>query len=334
MSRYTDTIEEAELLERVAVEGASALQEPEVAEYAAANPEVVARLQTVLGHYRVPLGKNVTIPSLRRGEQPAGYSARYAGLQWRRWLEYGAVATVCSFIAFASWHVFQSKAGNHGSVSEAYPTYTTRPGERANLTIGDTKVFLAPATTLRVKDGVFTLSGHAIFTVNHKTGTPVSVVANGLTTRVLGTVFSVRAYPGEARTRVSVREGRVSVQPGTVTSRRSIVLSTRDEVSVTTGGQAELVHLAKLDDFASAGGRLVLREANVGDAFVELARWYGVEFRTDDSALLAKQITITLPQSLTDGTIRDIADVLGARATRRPGVITFEVNHVLHKPTF
>ncbi|AWM34429.1 FecR family protein [Hymenobacter nivis] len=57
------------------------------------------------------------------------------------------------------------------------------------------------------------LSGEAFFRVAHDAAHPFRVLTAHLETRVLGTSFTVRAYPQQAGTVVQVRTGRVRVSP-------------------------------------------------------------------------------------------------------------------------
>lgn len=204
-------------------------------------------------------------------------------------------------------------------------TYSTAPGQRANITLSNgLQAYLAPASSITISGAEIKLSGHAIFRAKHNKSNPLTVIANGVRTRVLGTVFSVRAYEREGCTRVAVREGRVSVQPATVTSQAVVILSANQSASVEPDGRVSMTNSAAVDDFAAAQGKLVLREAPLGAALLELSRWYGLDFRTTDAELLTHQITTTLPETLTNDSLQEIAAALGARVNRNGNTVTFE----------
>jgi transmembrane sensor len=80
-------------------------------------------------------------------------------------------------------------------------------------------VALQPASQLRYHPGfaggqrAVYLRGEAFFRVAHDASHPFRVLTADLETRVLGTSFTVRAYPQQAETVVQVRTGRVRVQP-------------------------------------------------------------------------------------------------------------------------
>lgn len=56
-----------------------------------------------------------------------------------------------------------------------------------------------------------TLTGEAYFDVMHLTGRPFLVHSGKLTTRVLGTAFDIRAYPGDKAIAITVTSGKVQV---------------------------------------------------------------------------------------------------------------------------
>jgi transmembrane sensor len=235
-----------------------------------------------------------------------------------RWVGYAAMAATIGIVAVRQIPVVNKTA-------PVTHTYATTNAQRANVVLlNQVQVHLAPASSIRVSGTTVTLTGHAVFTVKHKTNDPFTVIANGVATRVLGTTFSVRAYPGEGHTRVAVREGRVSVQPATVTSLSTVVLNANEGVFVENDGRIRVANGAAIDDFAAVEGRLVLREAPLGEALLELSRWYGLDFRAADSSLLTRQITTTTPEVITNDVLQEIAAALDARVVRNGNTVTFE----------
>ncbi|MFD1468523.1 FecR family protein [Hymenobacter caeli] len=78
---------------------------------------------------------------------------------------------------------------------------------------------LRPASQLRYRPGfaggrrTVYLVGEAFFQVAHDAARPFQVYTADVVTRVLGTSFTVRAYPAQAETVVQVRTGQVRVSP-------------------------------------------------------------------------------------------------------------------------
>ena len=74
---------------------------------------------------------------------------------------------------------------------------------------------------------------------------------------------------------------------------------------------------ATADDLAWTTGRLVFRDATVGELVADLRRWYGVELRVTDSALLKRHFTGSFANEPPSRVVDVIALALGARADRR-----------------
>ena len=71
------------------------------------------------------------------------------------------------------------------------------------------------------------------------------------------------------------------------------------------------------DDLAWRYGRLVFRDASVAELGADLKRWYGVELRVTDSALLRRHFTGSFANEPASRVVDVIALALGARADRR-----------------
>lgn len=69
------------------------------------------------------------------------------------------------------------------------------------------------------------LAGEALFDVHRDTLRPFSVYSGSVTTEVLGTIFSIRAVPGQSEIQVAVSSGKVRVRD----EKRELGVLTRDE---------------------------------------------------------------------------------------------------------
>lgn len=290
------------------------LKEVEIARQA---PDGSARLQGMWALVESKRGRGI-LPG-----KPVGYAG--VGKTLRLWVGFGAVT---SLIVATSWFF----ASNYRTIQpETYNTYTTQPGQRASVTLWDgSRVTLGPATTLRVnrtrsQDGsvVVDVIGEALFSVNHAAQRSFAVKAHGVTTRVLGTEFVVRAYD-PSQVRVAVREGRVSVQSQVFTSANDAIVAAGEAVSITPNALPSVVPIKDMTtDFAWAEGELVLREVPLGEALVRLSRWYGMDFKVADSSLLKARISANLLSTFSEPDIRTLAEVVGASVTRSGNTVTF-----------
>ncbi|HXC26039.1 MAG TPA: FecR domain-containing protein [Gemmatimonadaceae bacterium] len=177
---------------------------------------------------------------------------------------------------------------HNATVAEAYTTYTTAPGERATITLPDGgTVALNVASRLKVPLNYMTdnhtvrLDGEGLFTVPHRTGTSLTVIAGAATVRVLGTSFTVRHYVTDTVTTVAVRDGKVAVGSAVVTANRSVVVG-RNGIPSSQPVDTSL--------FTFATGTLTLNGLSLPAAIVELDRWYDADIRLADSTLTARRI--------------------------------------------
>lgn len=243
-------------------------------------------------------------PALQPALQPA---------QQRRWYMLPSVKVAASVFAatvllavVASIGNFSRNTSNPGSTSKSplqtaeYRIYTTGAGQRATVDLGDgTKVTLNVASRLEVPRGYGSahrsvrLTGEALFNVTHATSQPFLVSAAGTLTRVLGTVFGVRAY--DANVQIAVKSGRVSVSPceGGVASvesctgaSRSMVVEPANVLAVTPAGAMHAVSNVDIDnELAFSSGRYVLNGTPFRTVIDDLNRWYDVNIQLMDTSL-------------------------------------------------
>lgn len=88
-------------------------------------------------------------------------------------------------------------------------------------------------------------------------------------------------------------EGRVAVRADTVAAEAALTLDAGERARVDESGGTR-----RLDDSADAmlawvDGRLVFRDAPVGDVVREMERWYAVEIEVLDDELADRHITIS-----------------------------------------
>lgn len=214
------------------------------------------------------------------------------------------------------------------SHTPAVRTYSTNSGQRASIDLSDgSRVILGPQTTLRIAasnaETNAEVTGEALFNVNHAAKRPFTVKAHGVTTRVLGTEFVVRAYDA-SHIRVAVRDGRVSVQSPLVTSANTAIVSAGEAASVSQNASPVIASIDDLaTDFGWANGELVLRDVTLGESLTRLSRWYGLEFRVADPSLLNERVNVVFPAEFKEAKVEALALVIKARVTRSGRTFTF-----------
>jgi transmembrane sensor len=206
--------------------------------------------------------------------------------------------------------------------------YATRVGESATITLADgSRVTLAPQSTLRIDENVFssaravTLRGEALFDVVASSRHPFTVRSGPSVTRVLGTTFTVRHYPGDAYARIIVTQGKVGVASvGRVDSalvlHDAMVAQVND--SATTAMRLEGVR--QYVDWRT--GRLIFHEVPMADVLSAMHRWYGYRFQLADSSLGSLSITAALDSRSPANAFATIKLLLGVDFTFEGNVVT------------
>ena len=202
-------------------------------------------------------------------------------------------------------------------------TYTTQPGERAELRLADgSRVVLNAASTLRIPATFgrhardLYLTGAAYFEVEHDAAQPLRVhTAHGIT-EDLGTRFVIHAYTSDTTERVAVAEGEVSLRS---TASAPVVLEAGDVGRVSATGMVSVSrHVATEQYFSWIKGVLEFDNVALGDAVPILERQYNLNIRITDSALARKRFTGSFTTGDVDQLMRSLAFLLDARY-ERPG---------------
>lgn len=228
------------------------------------------------------------------------------------------IAGLAAAAAIIAVLVFPKKTSELGTpVAES--RFSTTQGVRDTVTLADgTLITLGPSTQLVVSDHDVSLVGEAFFTMAERKSEPYSVLANGATIRDIGTAFGVRAYPNEPL-RVIVSSGMVEVSGS---GSAMVVLDSGDVGVMAPGGSvARVPDAATPDDVAWMQGRLVFRNASISELRADLQRWYGVELRVTDTALLRRHFTGSFAGEPVGRVADVIALALGARADRQGDTI-------------
>lgn len=208
--------------------------------------------------------------------------------------------------------------------------FSTRSGEHRTVNLPDgSTVVLGVSSTLRLRDGYgagareVELSGEALFTVDHDAARPFRVHVNGTVVEDLGTEFAVRGYGQGTPLRVAVASGSVAVRRGT-SADTAVVLVPRDVATLGDAGAVTVARNVDLTPFtAFASGRLIFTDAPFTDVVVELERWYGVEVRVIDGAILDRHLTSAFEGESLDEVLRVIGMTLDVRYVRNGNRIDF-----------
>jgi transmembrane sensor len=208
----------------------------------------------------------------------------------------------------------------------------TAVGARDSVRLPDgTRVVLGPGSRLSVTPGFGSagrevgVEGMAYFVVGHESA-PFIVHAGPALVRDIGTAFVVRtdSAAGVRSVTVAVTEGLVELDPDDA-SASSVRLKAGERGIVHSDGRVAAGATATDADLAWTRGRLIFTDAPLSAVRGDLLRWYGVELRVADSALLARRVTATFEREPVDSVLRVIALALGGSVDRRDSVAVLRI---------
>ena len=157
-----------------------------------------------------------------------------------------------------------------------------------NFTMSDgTRVWINAASTLKypakfaADSRTVYASGEIYLEVAKDAGRPFYVVVDGITVKVLGTSFSIRAYADENDTKVTLLEGKIAAQINdkeyTLTPGKQLKRDkTFGETSVRTVDPAEIVSWTR--------GYYIFKKARLQEVVNTLKNWYGVNIMLSSGA--------------------------------------------------
>lgn len=232
--------------------------------------------------------------------------------RFRRWVTQTEVlAAAAAVILVAGVFLFQQVQDLVSGGRQA--TYSTSVGQRDSVRLRDgTLILLGPATRVAVRGREVDLTGEAYFRVVHDEKRPFVVRTGGSVIRDIGTEFAVHS-DGAAAIRVVVQEGSVALSRGT----DSVMLQQGDVGRIVEGRVESLPGGATAEDFAWMHGELIFRDTPISTVIGDLRRWYGVEVRVADTALLHRRFTGTFTTEPRERVLDVIAMTLPARVERR-----------------
>jgi len=194
---------------------------------------------------------------------------------WGRW----AVAASLILLVGAGWYTFKKRASentpelaSHAVVEKRNTTILLPDGSKVVLNKNSHLNY--PAKFNGANREVY-LTGEGYFDIAHDAAHPFLVHARNLTTRVLGTAFNIKAYPGDKLVEVTVTRGKVQVSD----DKKSLaILLPNQHISYNENNSiykkditnSKLAVLWKEDD-------LVMDNISIKDAAAILSERYGVK---------------------------------------------------------
>ncbi|MEN7550309.1 FecR domain-containing protein [Rapidithrix thailandica] len=240
------------------------------------HPELAyQKLKLRLSGEEKPGGRVVSLPSNLHNKNE----------KWYRYVGVAVVLLVCLGSALYFWSRPQEVLVEQ---EEIIPLLTKENplGRKSMITLPDSSVVWLNASSKLTfpqkfvnNERIVQLEGEAFFEVAKDSLRPFIVKAGGVQSRVLGTSFNVRAYPGEHEVSVAVCTGKVEVSPADIAMEDSFVLMPAEMASyhktrlIAQKSSFDLEMITGWKD-----GIIQFREATFYEVVEQLERWYGVEF--------------------------------------------------------
>lgn len=313
------------LLDRVLAGEASAAEQAQAAEWAAADPRRAALLRGV--------PDQLTTPAVDTDAAWAALSARLdapvvrpitSAPSMRRPARWPRVAAAAALVlaAIGGWRALAPS-----TIELVAPT-----GQRVSRTLPDgSTITLAAGSRARwSRDfGAATrevqLDGEGYFDVVHDTTRPFRVRARDGVAEDVGTRFVVRAWPELPHLEVAVEEGIVALaDTAQARSARGTLLSAGQRGVLTDDGRVAV----STDVDEALGwirGELVFDDTPLREALPAIGRWYGVTL-TADATMADRRLTARFAQQPLEQLLEALGLALNARVRRDGTSITLAPN--------
>lgn len=216
----------------------------------------------------------------------------------RNWRSYGfKYIAAAILIVIVGFLIIQNKYVNFTPEEDQWITFSTRPSEQKEVMLPDgTKVHLNVDSQLKYPkvfdeyNRTVQLIGEAFFDVSRDESKPFIISANNTQTKVLGTSFNVRAYPGTADVNVAVASGLVSLKHDD--SSDSLLLN--PGWLGRTDGKSLSIRKIDLDRIRSWRLRvLIFEDTPLTEVLNELQRWYAIRIHLESEKLADCTFTST-----------------------------------------
>lgn len=142
------------------------------------------------------------------------------------------------------------------------------------------------------------LTGEAYFEVAHREDFPLLVKVGSLVVRDLGTTFNIKAYAEDKTIETSLVEGKADL----LNAKGQPLLELKPGESAlyyTEDKRMEVKSTALNVLSAWREGKFVIRDQRLEDIFLEISRWYDIEFRFENQSLRDYRYTGNIKKSTT-----------------------------------
>lgn len=227
---------------------------------------------------------------------------------------YAYKIAACLAIVFFAGYQFYGRKQSVTAVKSTYRDLAVSSGRKVMVTLSDGTIvqlngdskFKYPLTFLKHGQREVFLDGEAHFKVAKDPSRPFIIHAAGTATRVLGTVFNLKAYPEQKGAVLTVEEGKV---------RFSADGNTIDHLILTAGKQGiyeaghgfKMQEVAAEDAVAWKDSKMILKKLTLQEISLIITRWYGTRVEIKDKQLAAERFTGVYKNTTIETLAKDIS---------------------------
>jgi transmembrane sensor len=249
---------------------------------------------------------------------------------WVGWMALAAAVSGIVVLVYFFLPSFQKldSSGPFSEVSEANAfteSIKNSTDEAREITLPDSsRVTLFPGSALGIHDAFNTnsrtvsLSGRAFFDVSRDESRPFFVLTNEVVTKVLGTSFTVSAFPGDREITVAVTSGKVSVyaemDENKVASENIILKPNQQAVYNKSERKVArtLVSVPKVVIPEEEVKKIRFEGMPVSEIFKALEKMYGVDIEFDEKSFRNCSMTTSVSKGELYDKIDVICEITGA----------------------
>lgn len=250
-------------------------------------------------------------------------------IQWQRKkrILYRAAAILIPFLLLLGQFWYVDKRIDLFADSGYEEVYAPK-GERMQLIFQDgSKAMLNAGTRIKYprKFGFSTrkieLEGEAFFEVTTNRDRPFIVDLNGISVKVLGTTFNVKAYATDPDIFVSLETGKV-----VLTAKHSDPLARlKPGEKATYNRQTGVCKISKPENIENSSAwkkkQILFNNTPLSEVVETLSRWYNVEFLIADSSVLYYNYTLTSTEQELQQVLKDLEKITPAQFIKEDSVI-------------
>ena len=209
-------------------------------------------------------------------------------------------------------------------------TFKTTAGQRATITLPDgseallnaeseIQVLTSPSDPLRV----IKLKGEAFFSVISDPTRPFYVQAGEAEVKVIGTSFSVSAYPENEEVKVLVAEGKVRLSKSDAQADSMLLIKNDMGVLASEGVPVRTRDVPVEKLLAWREGILLFEHTPFTEVARTLERWFDLEISLSDAEIANRHLTSSFEDPIPNSVISVIAKTLSLDYSIQENTVTF-----------